>query len=68
MRFECSLPPPHPGNGGCHPLRECINLEGSFTCGPCPDGYVDDGVSGCVDINECNLEDQLESVLQFHRQ
>ena len=38
----CSISPP----------VQCINLPGSFTCGPCPPGYSGNGFS-CVDINEC---------------
>ena len=62
---ECNLSPPHRPNGGCDELTECINLEGSFTCSPCPDGYTGDGITGCVDLNECNLDDQFGSVLSF---
>ncbi|KAH8397987.1 hypothetical protein KR222_008302, partial [Zaprionus bogoriensis] len=31
---------------------ECINLPGSFTCGPCAPGLTGNGVN-CRDINEC---------------
>ncbi|XP_068150750.1 cubilin homolog [Drosophila tropicalis] len=34
----------------CH--RDCINLPGSYRCGPCPPGYTGDG-KYCRDINEC---------------
>ncbi|KRF99246.1 uncharacterized protein Dwil_GK24548 [Drosophila willistoni] len=34
----------------CH--RDCINLPGSYRCGPCPPGYTGDG-KNCRDINEC---------------
>ena len=40
-------------NGGCHELRECINTAGSFECGPCIDGYVDDGATGCMFADPC---------------
>ena len=46
---ECSLT----DNGGCHELRECLNLPGSFECGPCADGYVDDGEKGCKFADPC---------------
>ena len=46
---ECTLTP----NGGCHELRECINTAGSFECGPCKDGYVDDGATGCMFADPC---------------
>ncbi|KAL3836256.1 hypothetical protein ACJMK2_021695 [Sinanodonta woodiana] len=32
----------------------CINLPGSFQCGPCPTGFTGNGFS-CVDINECQI-------------
>lgn len=34
----------------CH--SECINLPGSFKCGPCPAGYTGNSVT-CLDIDEC---------------
>ncbi|XP_059225289.1 cubilin homolog [Stomoxys calcitrans] len=34
----------------CH--NECINLPGSFKCGPCPPGYTGNGKT-CIDIDEC---------------
>lgn len=34
----------------CH--NECINLPGSFKCGPCPPGYTGNGMT-CYDIDEC---------------
>ena len=46
---ECTLTP----NGDCHELRECINTAGSFECGPCKDGYVDDGATGCMFADPC---------------
>lgn len=35
------------------PEVPCINLPGSFMCGPCPHGYTGNGFY-CVDINECD--------------
>jgi len=46
---ECSS-----NNGGCDPLTQCINLDGSHTCGDCPSGYNGNGTTGCSDINECS--------------
>eukprot|EP01043_Picozoa_sp_COSAG02_P014699 COSAG02_NODE_610_length_19566_cov_39.049622_14_plen_2310_part_01 len=63
---ECNLGAPHRRNGGCHELTTCINLEGSFTCSPCPDGYTGNGITGCVDINECHLDDQFGSLMKFY--
>lgn len=40
-------------HGGCDALVTCTNTIGSRTCGACPGGYTGNGVSGCVDIDEC---------------
>ncbi|XP_035217484.1 cubilin-like, partial [Stegodyphus dumicola] len=37
-----------------NPPVTCINLPGTFHCGPCPEGYTGDGHS-CTDINECEV-------------
>ena len=46
---ECRLSP----NGGCHEIRGCVNTMGSFKCGPCPDGYVEDGPQACQFADPC---------------
>jgi hypothetical protein len=39
-------------NGGCDPLSDCINAEGTFSCGNCAFGY--EKVDGtCIDTDEC---------------
>lgn len=40
-------------NGGCSDLRECENTLGSFRCGPCPAGYVEDGDLHCQFSDPC---------------
>ncbi|XP_072010324.1 cubilin [Engystomops pustulosus] len=46
---ECSLlNPPCSQN----PPVQCYNTIGSFTCGPCPSGWIGNGYS-CQDIDEC---------------
>lgn len=50
-RDECSES--HPVCSRNPPVT-CINLPGTFHCGPCPSGYSGDGVT-CSDINECTL-------------
>ncbi|KAF8777573.1 Cubilin like protein [Argiope bruennichi] len=37
-----------------NPPVVCINLPGSFHCGPCPAGYTGSGHT-CSDINECEM-------------
>jgi predicted outer membrane repeat protein len=34
-------------NGGCDPLSTCTNLDGSWKCGPCPEGFTGSGSTGC---------------------
>lgn len=46
---ECSESKPHCSKD---PEVSCINLPGSFVCGPCPAGYSGNGFY-CVDIDEC---------------
>ena len=40
-------------NGGCDVLRECENTMGSYICGPCVPGYVEDGALGCKFSDPC---------------
>ena len=46
---ECDVAP-------CHPLTSCQNAPGSYACSACPSGYTGDGYAGCVDIDECTVE------------
>lgn len=34
-------------------MRECENTMGSYVCGPCPSGYVEDGPFGCIFADPC---------------
>ncbi|XP_033638385.1 uncharacterized protein LOC117299078, partial [Asterias rubens] len=47
---ECSM-----NNGGCDPVAECINTDGSYSCGFCPPGYLGNGVIGCTPGDYCIL-------------
>ncbi|KAG8443219.1 hypothetical protein GDO86_011865 [Hymenochirus boettgeri] len=48
---ECALlNPPCSRN----PPVQCINTEGSYTCGSCPAGWQGNGYS-CYDVNECEM-------------
>jgi RHS repeat-associated protein len=40
----------------CAALTDCTNTPGSFSCSPCPSGYQGDGYAGCVDIDECAVQ------------
>ena len=40
-------------NGGCDSKRKCVNSVGSFKCGDCPSGWVNDGALGCKGL--CHL-------------
>jgi hypothetical protein len=40
-------------NGGCDPLRACINLQGGRFCDACPAGYVAVG-DDCVETHTCD--------------
>lgn len=44
-------------NGGCsvQPMVQCINTDGSSTCGPCPPGFVGDGKT-CVFVGKCQVD------------
>ncbi|XP_022792613.1 uncharacterized protein LOC111331710 [Stylophora pistillata] len=35
------------GISSCDPNSQCINTNGSFTCGPCHPGFIGDGYLGC---------------------
>jgi Calcium-binding EGF domain len=41
----------------CDPLSACTNLTGTYSCGACPSGYSGDGYAGCVDVDECAIDD-----------
>jgi hypothetical protein len=34
-------------NGNCDPLSVCTNLDGGYSCAPCPDGYLGSGDLAC---------------------
>jgi hypothetical protein len=40
-------------NRACDPLASCVNIQGSYACGPCPAGYAGSGNTGCIDRDEC---------------
>ena len=40
-------------NGGCNENRECLNDEGSFSCGECRAGFLKFGDTQCEDVDEC---------------
>jgi hypothetical protein len=46
---ECASAP-------CDPLTVCSNAPGSYACSACPPGYAGDGYAGCVDIDECAVD------------
>ena len=48
---ECTSTKPH---CSVNPPVTCINLPGTFYCGPCPPGYSGNGYY-CSDIDECQV-------------
>jgi hypothetical protein len=38
----------------CHLEKLCYNMDGSYACLPCPDGYSGNGVT-CTDIDEVSM-------------
>jgi tRNA A-37 threonylcarbamoyl transferase component Bud32 len=49
---ECDLQIDH-----CHPLAQCTNFAGGYSCSDCPFGYTTSlagGVQKCTDIDECS--------------
>jgi Calcium-binding EGF domain/Thrombospondin type 3 repeat len=40
----------------CDPLTLCSNAPGSYACSACPPGYTGDGYAGCLDIDECAVD------------
>lgn len=41
-------------NGGCDAHTTCTaDADGGVLCGACPSGFTGDGVTGCVDLDEC---------------
>ncbi|KAK3257409.1 hypothetical protein CYMTET_33502, partial [Cymbomonas tetramitiformis] len=43
-----------PSASGCDPLTACVNVQGGVGCGPCPEGYLGDGYSGCWWPADCS--------------
>ena len=37
----------------CNPLRQCTNTQGSYQCGPCPPGYVNNSKTECLLTDPC---------------
>ena len=44
-------------NGGCDVKRKCTHAVGGRTCGNCPAGYANNGVTGCKGL--CVLVDAV---------
>ena len=40
-------------NGGCNSKRKCTNTDGGRTCGDCPSGWENNGVTGCKGLLGC---------------
>jgi len=56
-------------NGGCVPNSQCINTEGSYTCGECNDGFFGNQKLGCEnapgmcpDGTRCDINAECEKL------
>nr|AAI70280.1 Thrombospondin-4 [Xenopus laevis] len=55
QRLATTTPPkPRCDATSCFRGVRCIDTEGGFQCGPCPEGYTGNGVI-CTDVDECRL-------------